>query len=82
MNLALEKELLKLQIDSIDDIDLLEVLKKMIYLVKQDKYTTPMKMEEYNNKLKEAEESYKKGKVISHKDMKTEAEKWKKIKKQ
>jgi hypothetical protein len=82
MNLSLEKELLKLQIDTIDDLDLLEVLKKMIFLVKHEKYNTPMSMEEYNNKLKEAEQSYKQGKIISHNDMKTESEKWKKSKKQ
>ena len=40
-------------------------------------YVQKMSLEEYNNKLNEAEIAYKSGKTFSHDDLKDEVAKWK-----
>ena len=77
MNLIIEKQKLKDHIDQIQDEEFLKLLKDMISFAEGKKFSTPLTIEKYNQKLEESEVAYSKGKVIKHKDLIKEVENWK-----
>jgi len=77
MNLIIEKQKLKDHIDQIQDEEFLKLLKDMITYAEGKKFSTPLTIEEYNQKLEESEVAYSKGKIIKHKDLIKEVENWK-----
>ena len=78
MNLIIEKQKLKEHIDHIQDEEFLKLLKDMISYAERKKFSTPLSIEEYNQKLEELEVAYSQGKVIKHKDLIKETGNWKK----
>jgi hypothetical protein len=77
MNLIKEKLKLKNQIDQIQDEEFLLLLKNLLLYSEHKKFSTPLSLEEYNQKLEESEVAYSQGKVKKHKDLLKEVENWK-----
>ena len=53
------------------------LLKNLFSYSENKKFSTPLSLEEYNQKLEESEFAYSKGKVIKHKDLLKKVENWK-----
>lgn len=76
MDIVKEKEKLKNQIDLIEDEAFLKVLKDLFFYAQHKKFSTPLSINEYNQKLEEAELDYAQGNVKTQKDVLKEVKSW------
>lgn len=76
MNIKAEKALLKSELEKIDDISLLRVLRQMaLYGLKNEGRVS---IEQYNRELDEAEAEVAQGKSIAHRELKKQMAGWQK----
>lgn len=76
MNIKAEKALLKSELEKIDDISLLRVLRQMaLYGLKNE---GRISNEQYNRELDEAEAEVAQGKSITHRELKKQMAGWQK----
>jgi len=76
MNIEAEKALLKSELEKIDDISLLRVLRQMVlYGLKNE---GRISIEQYNRELDKAEAEVAQGKSITHDDLKKQMAGWQK----
>ena len=79
MNLQAEINLLKSELDSIQDIKLLQRLKELIYTSKINKYEAnlkPMSVEELIERTEKSEADFAAGRYKTIEDLEKESENW------
>lgn len=77
MNIELEQlEIVKILLSVKDEV----VLDKVKNLLLSSRKNEPISIEQYNQELNESEGSYARGQSISHKEVKSRSEAWRKAK--
>lgn len=72
MDLQLEKQWIKTVIDETDDVEVIQMIRQLLTFSRKYSLISPMTMDEFNEKINNAEKAIEDGDVINNEDLKEE----------